>query len=185
MPTNLTRWAKTFTGGTSGKYQTQLVGYLGRKVKSVSLFPFGFAANVPPDNLSLALAVQDSPDNRAHIPLDSKTWPELAEGETAFYHPASDSFVIWREGGNLEIMAAGAVDITSSGNVTVTTEADATVNAANITATATTAATVTAPAIALNGAVTISGALAVASLTIAGVPVSLIPKAAAANVVGN
>lgn len=147
MLTNLIRWAKTAVAATNGNsYQTQLLEYMGRKVKSATLFPYGFAANTPPNNLAISFVAQGSSDNRAHIPLDSGVYPELAEGETALYHPESGSLIVWRSGGKLEITAAGDIDVTTSGSLNATAAS----------------ATVTAPAIALLGAVTITGSLTVA-----------------------
>lgn len=169
------RWGKTLAGGTSGgQYPKQRSTYMGRKINAVAVFPYGVHANVPPEQLALMFPCQG-----AQIPMDAAERPEMAEGDVAVYHPQTGSYIIWREGGKLDVVASGAVEVVAAGDVDVTSQGD-------ITAVATGNANIQAAAINLMGATTVTGNLTVGgTLTLGGQTVSVIPIGGATNVAGN
>jgi len=104
MLRNNSRWMRiTKSGADDKQFAVQQMGYLGKVGDGAMLFPYGYHANVPPDFLMLGVSVQGNPDNRVAIGCLPKKRPKLKEGETAFYHPPTDAFIIWRQSGDLDI----------------------------------------------------------------------------------
>lgn len=139
---NLLRWARITKAGVDGKqFAEQQVSYMGKVADSVMVFPYGMHGNVPVDYLTVMAAMAGNAENRAVLGCLPKTRPELAEGETAFYHPPTNAFIIWRSTGALEIQTGegGGAPIT-----VVASQVD-----------------VTAPVINMTGDVTIDGNLSV------------------------
>ena len=104
MLRNLMRLCKiTKANDNKGQFAQQQISYLGKTADGGVFLPYGYFANIPPDTLALMLSIQGHADNRALLPIDTKKWTKLAEGETAFYHPTTDAFIIWRSTGDLDI----------------------------------------------------------------------------------
>lgn len=115
---NMIRWARITKAGENGQqFYTQQMEYQGKTVNGVIIFPYGTHANVPADNLALMMAIQGNPDNRAAVAWDAKNRPNLEEGEVAVYSPVSDSYIIMRTNGDIDIKAG---TVTIDGNLTVT-----------------------------------------------------------------
>lgn len=144
MLRNVLRWARVTREVAKGlQFAAQQVNYLNKTADSAMLFPFGVYANLPPDVLTLIASVQGNPDNRVALGCLLKDRPDLESGETAFYHPATGSFIIWRQGGNLEI----------------NTDADITANCANATITAETKVTIDSPTTDVTGLLNVLNSL--------------------------
>jgi len=115
----LIKWVRvTDPGDNKDQFYNQKVEYLGKQGKAIILFPYGIHANVPGDNLALAFAAQGNEDNRACIPIDAKSRPELLAGEVAIYHPVNQSIIKFSGSGDIDITTNGSVTIT--GNVSIT-----------------------------------------------------------------
>lgn len=99
MLRKLLRWGRiTKAGPDTGQFPIQQTEYLGKAADAVIVLPYGFHANVPSDALALLLSIQGNPDNRAAIPLSVKQRPQLAEGDVAFFHPATGAYMVWKNG---------------------------------------------------------------------------------------
>lgn len=104
----LIRWGRiTKAGADDQQFPVQQVEYMGKVADTFMVFAYGHHANVTADALALMLSVQGNPDNRAAIAGTPKNRPKLASGEVAYYHPPTGSFIIWREGGTLDIETGG------------------------------------------------------------------------------
>jgi phage gp45-like len=115
MGSKIVRWANiTNSSADTQQFAAQQMEYLGKVSDGAMVFPYGYHSNVPADVLALIVSVQGNPDNRAVIGVSPKDRPKLAAGETAFYHPQTGGFIIWRAGGNLELNA-GSNDIDFTG----------------------------------------------------------------------
>lgn len=137
MLRNLIKWARITkpAPAEAQQFAVQQVSYSGKVGDAAVVMPYGLHANLPVDSLALMFAVNGESDNRAIIGYDAKRRPTLEEGEVAFYHPPTDSFIIFRASGDLDIQAgtegganvnitAATVSITAddvdiSGNLTV------------------------------------------------------------------
>jgi phage gp45-like len=133
----LIRWARITKPAPAEPQQfaVQQVSYSGKVGDAAVVMPYGLHANLPVDSLALMFAVNGEPDNRAIIGYDAKKRPALEEGEVAFYHPPTDSFIIFRASGDLDIQAGtegGAnVNIICT-DANITASGDVNVEAANV-----------------------------------------------------
>jgi phage gp45-like len=155
MLRNILRWARITKAGTdSEQFHVQQISYLGKTANAIIAEPYGHHANCSPDSLGLLFSVQDMPENKATIAWSPKNRPKAAEGEVLLYHPKTNSYIAWREGGNLEIITDANVTATIGGNIDVTC-------GANLTADVAGATTLTCPNTTINGNVAINGNLGV------------------------
>lgn len=158
----LLKWARVTKAAPAEAQQfaVQQVTYSGKVGDAILVMPYGVHANLPVDSLALMFAVNGEPDNRAIIGFDPKQRPELVEGEVAFYHPPTGSFIKWTEAGDLDIQ----VGEESGGNVTI--------NCATATITASSSVTIDTPTTTLTGAVQVDGDLTVTGATALGATVT-------------
>jgi len=158
----LLKWARVTKAAPTEAQQfaVQQVTYSGKVGDAVLVMPYGIHANLPVDSLALMFAVNGEPDNRAILGFDPKQRPELAEGEVAFYHPPTGSFIKWTEAGDLDIQVGEG----SGGNVTI--------NCATATITASGSVTLDTPTTTLTGAVQVDGNLTVTGATALGATVT-------------
>lgn len=92
--------------GTNGnEFWIQQMSYLGKFSDCLIVFPYGMHANLPADNtvMNLFWAVEGNPENKAGIGWTPKLRPDLEPGEVAHYHPYSNSLVIFRNNGDIDI----------------------------------------------------------------------------------
>ena len=106
----------TSPGSDDGQFPSQQMEYLGKVADGVTVFPYGFHANVTADVLALMFSVQGLPENRLAMPFNTKKRPKLAAGEVAFFHPPTDAFIIWRANGDLDIETGNS----GTGNINIT-----------------------------------------------------------------
>lgn len=112
MLRKVVRFAEITKAAVSGlQFAVQQVRYRGKSGDSAMIFPYGLHANVPPGTLGLMFTLAGSNDNRATIPTSIKVRPELQPGEVALHHPSTESLIVWRQGGKLEVTAVGDVTI--------------------------------------------------------------------------
>ena len=139
----------TSPGSDDGQFPTQQMEYLGKVADGIIMFPYGFHANVSADVLALMLSVQGSPENRLVMPFNTKKRPKLAAGEVAFFHPPTNSFIIGRANGDLDIETGNG----GTGNVNI--------NCKQANVTATESVKVDTPLATFTGDVAIDGSLQV------------------------
>lgn len=146
----LIRWAAIeASGDDSGDFPTQQVAYLGRSGSSAAWFPYGFHAVAEKDDLGLLMAISGLSDSRVHLPGSPQKRPKVKPGEVVMYHPKTKSWVYFLQDGTVEVIAKKDLRMKVTGQ--------ASVEAATISGTASTAASLVAPTIALTGEVTATG----------------------------
>lgn len=102
----------------SGNYPTQQIVYQGKTGDSTVHLPYGFAANIPPDQLGLVLVVVGDDGYKVFLPESVQDRPSLGRSEVAVYHPQTGSSVVFKESGDIELTALdGAGTVTIRGNV--------------------------------------------------------------------
>jgi len=113
---NVIRMSRITSPGADDKqFPTQQMEYLGKVADGITVFPYGFHANVTADVLALMFSVQGMPENRFAMPFNTKKRPKLAAGEVAFFHPPTNSFIIGRANGDLDIETGNG----GTGNVNI------------------------------------------------------------------
>ena len=128
MLRNLLRWARITKPGTDAdQFAVQQMEYLGKTGNGVIVFPYGLHGNVPDDALALMFAVQGDPENRAAIAWTPQIRPTLKAGEVAFYHPPTETQLLFDESGNVTLTTV------TGGSVTVNAATDVTINAPTLT----------------------------------------------------
>lgn len=137
------------TGGAdnSATFPVQQVSYLKKISDCYMIFPYGMYANASSnDSLVTLFSVEGDDAKKAGIPQAAFKRPkDLEPGEVAFYHPETDSFIKYRNSGNLEIESGNG----GTGNVIV--------NAAQVNINATTSVTFDTPTVTFTGNVNIEG----------------------------
>lgn len=101
----LIRYVKVTAAGTNGsKLWTQQVTYLGKTADCLMVFPYGMHANLPQEKvLALMFSVQGHMEMRAGIGWTPQLRPDLEPGEVAYYHPFTESVIIMRNNGDIDI----------------------------------------------------------------------------------
>ena len=127
MLAKLLRWARITRAAEPGQqFSLQQVEYMGKTAEMFAVYPFGFSANASEGSGALMFAVGGDSANRAGVTFDSSRHPALADGEVAFYHPATGNSLIWNQAGDL-IADNGSGGFTLSGG-TLTVAANLVVN---------------------------------------------------------
>ena len=191
-------------GGTDDKqFPVQQVTYQGKVADVEVMFPYGMHANLlPGQTIGVLFALNNEEDNRAFMGYTPNLRPkELEVGEVVFYHPVTQSKILFRNNGDIDISSLTSVNITVAGsvnvtaanitavaavsisatapNIDVTAAIKATVAAPIITATATTSATIAAPTITASGETISVVATGVATVT---APVVTVGATTSANI---
>ena len=113
----LMRWARvTRPGDDTGDFPIQQVGYLGKIGDALVWFPYGMHANIPADELALALSMQGNPEARVVLPGSPKKRIKVAAGEVVFFHPDTGTKIHLMADGSIEIVAVGDVNVTTPTN---------------------------------------------------------------------
>jgi hypothetical protein len=115
----------TNPGIDSGKIPVHQLTYMGKIGNSVPWFPFGFSA--VPDSNSLSLVV--TPNGRSEERVDFPSSPQrrvlVETGEVVVYHPATQSKILFKSDGTINIESGIQVNVTApltqvNGNLDVT-----------------------------------------------------------------
>lgn len=154
--------ARLINTDDSTAYPRAQVSYNGKTSNIMRLSPYGLCSNPPNDSLVLLLNLQGQESVKVGIADDIlNRFKNLAQGEAVLYNTQTQSYVLMRANGDVQISAQGNIDADATGNITADAGGNIEATAGgNIAATATGSATITAPAIVLNGNVTIAGTLA-------------------------
>lgn len=103
---SLVRWCN-ITGkvDNAGQFPIQQIVYKNKTANAVMIFPYGVYAHAPgQDNLSVLFSIEGLAENKAVMPIVPKLRPrDLEQNEVAFYHPFTESFIKFRNNGDLEI----------------------------------------------------------------------------------
>lgn len=108
-------WARTTkTADDSRSRRVQQVTYH-KTGNAMPVYPYGFHAVAPEDQLGLAFAVGANADNRAII-VTSENRPDVTDSDggtvgVAMYHPVTGARVVMRSNGRIEITAPDRVTI--------------------------------------------------------------------------
>ena len=115
----------TNPGVDQGTIPIHQISYLGKVGNSVPWFPFGFSA-VPDEN---SLTVIVTPSGRSEDRIDFPSSPQrrvfVETGEVVVYHPATQSKILFKSDGTINIESAIQVNVTApltqvNGNLDVT-----------------------------------------------------------------
>jgi len=106
-------------------FPVQRVEYLGKTADSIVWHPYGFSANLPPDVLTIALALNGNAESRyslASSPKERREQPlpnPLKVGETLMFNPTTKSFMFFREDGAVIQETQGEYIHRVKGNMTI------------------------------------------------------------------
>lgn len=175
---NVVRWA-TVTGPVdqTQQFPVQQLTYKGKVANCMMVFPYGMYSHVSTtDALVMMFAVEGNADNRAGIPAIPQKRPvDLEQNEVAIYHPFTNSFIKFRNNGNIEIDTApvnaetgeqtlGSITVncvnatvTASENVNVTAIQNIGLTCVEATVTASTSVTIDTPETTITGNLTVQG----------------------------
>lgn len=94
----------TKPGPDDADYNVQQISYFDKVADAEMVFPYGMSANLPKDSLVLLFNVNGNEQNRAGIgSLPPERKRNLEDGEVAFFHPLTKSFIYFRNRGHIEI----------------------------------------------------------------------------------
>lgn len=116
----------------------QQVSYKGVVSESLVIFPYGMYANVANNAYGVMFSLDANDEQKAIIAAADERPDDLEQDETAFYHPKTESFIKFRNNGDIEIESTNNANLIVSGNMNVTIGGNATINIAgdaNITST--------------------------------------------------
>jgi phosphotransferase system HPr-like phosphotransfer protein len=148
-------WGR-ITGADKGqKFPNQQVKSLGRTGDSGIVSPYGLYANLPASTLIKEIA------ENVFVSVTEARPADIEQGEPVFFHPATNTRIIAKNNGDLDIStveAGGNVNIETV-NANITASADVNIKAVNANITASASATVDTPTTTFTGDVQIDGAL--------------------------
>lgn len=142
----LPRWARITGKDKRKQYPEQQGVSLGRVGDYTVIFPYGSYADLPADALLLEVAPGVA------VPVTVKRPSDTKQGEPVFFHPGTNTRIILKNNGDLDVVAEGkGVNITSK-NVKVTADAaevkasgDVKLEAVNVDVKASTAVNIDSP----------------------------------------
>ena len=140
---NLLRFGQvTGSADNAANFPVQQMTFKEKVINALQIFNYGIYANVSSnDSLAILFSIDGSENNRAALSYTPLLRPkDLEQNEIAVYHPYTNSFIKFRNNGNLEI---STVESGSTGDIIVNSE-NVTVNASN-------SATVDSPSTTITG----------------------------------
>lgn len=136
-------WGRITGADKNQKYPVQQSIKLGRVGENAVIFPYCLYADLPDDTLTHDVGIEG-----ALIPVTSDRPSDLARSEPSFFHPKTNSRIVCRNNGDLEIITdtdtegdlsvssvdvrvttSGVVQIVSSGAVVVSSGSSVTISA--------------------------------------------------------
>ncbi len=129
-------WAR-ITGADKGdQFPNQQISMMGRIGDFIIIHPYGLYADLPND-----VALQGIANGRV-IPVTTTRPSDVARGEPVFFHPATNTRIIARANGDLDIDTVDAsgnvnvncvdANVNASGDVGITAVGDITLIGANV-----------------------------------------------------
>lgn len=124
----------TLVLGDTGTYARAQAGFFGR-VKTVEVvFPYGLYANAPKGASVLLFDVNGQEENMAGIAYDALSrFKNLAEGEVVIGNPKTGSYAKFSQDGKIAINSVSDVDIIAGGVANITSSGAATITCTNCT----------------------------------------------------
>lgn len=141
------------------KYPDQQSVFLGRVGEYIVVFPYGLYADLPSGTLLKEIA------SGVAVPVTVERPSDTAQAEPVFFHPTTNTRIIARNNGDLDIIgddgaSRGSLNINVvNANITASANVEVECVEANITASA--SATITTPETTITGNTTIGGNLQV------------------------
>lgn len=116
-------------GNNQQRYQTTQVSYLNKTANVEVVYPYGLSGNPPLNSLGLMFNVQGQEENRAAIfNLPSKRVRNLKEGEVAVSNYLTESRVVFKENGDIEVTGNNNQIVNITQNSEITVGGDVTIN---------------------------------------------------------
>lgn len=147
-------WGRITGKDKRKQYTDQQAEFLGRLGDVVVISPYGLYADLPSDTLLKMIG------DGAAISVTVKRPSDSAQGEPVFFHPATNTRIIARNNGDLDVITdsdtAGSINIQTV-NANVTASGNVAATCANLTADVSGATMINCPTITLNGNVTVTG----------------------------
>ena len=146
----------------------QQASFLGRVGNHTIVFPYGLYADLPAEALLKAI------DAGAALPVTVERPPDTAQAEPVFFHPATNTRIIARNNGDLDIFtddAGGDVNITTV-NANVVASENVDIQCIEATVAASTSATIDTPVTTMTGNATVQGILTVVGAAVLGAVVT-------------
>ena len=181
---NIVRFAQvTGPADNEADFPVQQMTFKGKVINVLQIFPYGVYSNISADDsLGVMFSIDGSENNRAALSYTPQLRPkDLEQNEVAFYHPYTNSFIKFRNNGNLEIdTIQGEITgdiIINCQNATVNADVDAKVNAGGVvdvtcvdsTVAASGSVTLDTPSTTITGTLQVDGAITTdASVTASG-----------------
>jgi len=148
------KWAATSLKrvASAGKVAIQQVTYMGKGATVSTWTPYGMDSSPPPGQLALLFSILGNSDNQVGLVGSPGEGPELKPGEVVYFHPLTGSKVHFLADGSILIESGAATfSITPDAGISITPGASP---------------------VTINGALTVTGATALAAVTSNGVNIS-------------
>ena len=140
------------TNSDNNNYPFNQFSYLGKAKDIVCIYPYGFSANAPLNNLGILFNFGQE-EKTLGLPISGTDRIKgLKPGEIVIGNWETKSFVKFKEDKSIEIVSLEDLDVTVSGNVNITVS-----GTANITSTGNT--NITAPLVDITGDLEVSGTI--------------------------
>lgn len=187
---NIVRRVKiTGPADNTGQFPVQQMTFKGKLINVMQIFPYGTYSNLSNESLGVMFSIDGNSSDRVALCYDPKNRPkDLEQNEVAFYHPPTQSFIKFRNNGDLEVStvegetkgsiiinctnatvnAETDITVTAGNNIDITATADVNVSCVNSTVTASTSAEIDTPITTMTGNVQIDGNLTVTGTTTLG-----------------
>lgn len=156
---NIVRFARiTGPADNSANFPVQQMSFKGKVVNVLQIFPYGMYANsASDDSLGVMFSIDGSENNRAAISYTPQRRPnDLEQNEVAIYHPYTNSFIKFRNNGNIEI---DSIQDGNTGNIIVNCS-NATINASeDVSINASGSVEIDSPSTTVTGTLQVDGAI--------------------------
>lgn len=129
---NMIKFART-TGRKASTSTSQFdvvqVSYLGKAADVALMFQYGSFAKLPADQLLVVLSIAGEEENRVAMgtgnPVNN---PDIEDGEVVYFHPQTQSKIVFKNNGDIEITAENDVNMIANGEVNLTTKGSGDIN---------------------------------------------------------
>lgn len=143
-----------------GQFAVAQLKWIGDKTGNVEVIhPYGFSSYAPVGSLALMFNVMGHDNNRAAIINDPKRrFKNLKEGEVAIGNYLTESYVKFKENGDIEVIGTNNANVTVTGNVNLTVNGNVSATiGGTLTANITGDTDITSPIVTVNGEIRATG----------------------------
>jgi phage gp45-like len=118
---NLMRFGRVSnTTSDTGNYPSTQISYLGKSKDVVSIYPYGFSAKAPLNNLAIVLNMGQEEKSIAMPFSGDNRVKGLKPGETIVGNWETGSYVKFKDDSSIEVISNSTVDVTTTGNTNIT-----------------------------------------------------------------